>query len=410
MAKTENFTTVKVTASAGYEYVNGKRKQVKKTETIHIPTSISNNPRKVKAYIERERARIRKDLDTQKRFNKSEVTFREYAKMVADRKRMQGDVRIITEQTNNSILVYLNSIVGDYKIKDIDKSIVDMVKSEINNKPSDRGGTISDKTKYNYFSYFRSIINAAHDDNYYNENPISKVRNFRFETGETSYLEKEELIAVMRDLSKLHIKEQVEILLEFSTGTRRGEVLGLRWNDIIKDSRGLYFDLKEGYYYAQGKGYFRGTLKTKDSRRALAIHGFLLQKLEELKAWQDEEKRKWGDAWKGAEGYIICKDDGSPYHPDHYSKRVRKIFEKLGYDDITTHSLRRSFATLANRENETTSKISDLLGHSSIMLTDKCYIRRSKGAGDVSFLDTVVPKAEKKSTPGRSLKRIRLKR
>lgn len=68
-----------------------------------------------------------------------------------------------------------------------------MVKAAINNKPSDRGGIISDKSKYNYFTYFRSIINAANEENYYTKNPLAKVKNFPLKIAETKYLTKKQL-------------------------------------------------------------------------------------------------------------------------------------------------------------------------------------------------------------------------
>lgn len=408
MAK-QNGIKKKITASLGYEYIQGKRRQIKKTETVLVPLSIANNQKRLDAFIKKERERILHEFITERKTAKDNITFREYAKKVAYLKRQQGDVRSVTEQSNNSMMEYFNSLVGDYELKHIDKSVVDMVKAEINNKPSDRGGTISPKTKYNYFTYFRSIINAAVDDNYFLDNPISRVKNFSFETEDTSYLDKNELLSVMRAIDEFHIKVQIEILLELYTGARRGEALSLRWIDIKQDSKGTYyFDLREGFYYTKELGYFRGDLKTNKSKRKLAIHPFLAQKLEEYKDWQDVEKIKWGDAWKGTGEYIICKDDGSNYHPDHFTKKIRKAFKNLGFDDITNHSLRRSFATLADTENQTTSKIAELLGQSNVIVTDRNYIRRSKGTTDVSFLDSIVPVnvSENKKTR-RPIKRLK---
>jgi hypothetical protein len=156
----KNVVKKKVTASAGYEYIEGKRRQIKRTETILIPASIFNNKKKLETFIKKEKERIRHELEVERKTAKSAITFREYAKKVAERKRQQGDVRSVTEESNNCIMQFINSLIGDYKLKDIDKEIVDMVKAAINNKKTRTGRIISDKTKYNYFSYFRSVINA----------------------------------------------------------------------------------------------------------------------------------------------------------------------------------------------------------------------------------------------------------
>jgi integrase len=409
MAK-QNCIKKKITASLGYEYVGGKRTQIKKTETVAVPVSIANSEKKFAAFVDKERERIRNALEVERQTAKSDLMFREYAKKVAARKRNQGDVRSISEQSNTSIMDYLNTLVGNYKIKDINKEIVDMVKEEINNKPSTRGGIITDKTKYNYFSYFRSIINAAFADKYYTENPLAQVKNFSFDTEETTYLEKDELLFAMKALNEFHIKTQIEVLLELCTGTRRGEALSLRWQDIKQSNKGIYyFDLEEGFYYTKAEGYFRGKLKTKKSKRKLTIHQFLLLKLNEYKVWQDAEKEKWGDAWKGTDDYIICKDDGSNYNPDYFTKKVGRIFKNMGFADITTHSLRRSFATLADSENETTSKIADLLGQANVLVTDRNYIRRTKSTPDVSFLDSIIVTDDEPETktPKKPFKRLK---
>lgn len=408
--KKQELIKQKITASAGYEYIQGKRKQIKKTETVLVPISIANSPKKFDAFIEKEKERIRKELEIERLTQKSDLTFREYAKSVAERKRSQGDVRGITAESNQSILDYLNTFVGDYKMKDIDKNIVDMVKTVINNKTSKNGGPISNKTKYNYFSYFRSVINAAMADNYYLVNPIANVRNFGFENSETTYLEPEELIDVMKKLSECHIKVQVEILLQLFTGARRGEVLSLRWIDIKERKGQSYFDLQEGFYYTREEGYIRGELKTKKSKRKLPIHPLLLEKLQQYKTWQDRQKEIYGEDWQGNEGYIICKDNGAVYNPDHFSRKIEKKLKEMGFDGITSHSLRRSFATLADASKETTSQIANLLGHSDIIVTNNSYIRKTKQLNCVDFLNTIIESSEAKERGSRrEIRRLKRK-
>lgn len=400
----------KVTASLGYEYIAGKRTQIKKTETVLVPVSVMNSQKKFNAFIDRERERIRKNLEVERQTAKSDLTFREYAKKVAARKRGDGDVRIITEQSNNSIMEYVNTIVGDYKMKDIDKDTVHMVKEAINNKPSARGGTISDKTKYNYFCYFRSVINSAADDNYYKENPLSKVRNFSFEDPEPTYLDKDEIQDIITKMAQYHIKRIVEVLLFLLTGTRRGEGIGFRWEDLQYDKKEEihYFDLKEGYYQAPEVGPFRGELKTKKSKGKVPVHDELHALLMEYKEWQDKQAEILGDRWKGT-GYIITRDDGGNYHPDTVSKRVKATLKKLGYGDMTIYSLRRSFATLATEENVATARVSNLLRHADIKITDRYIDPARKQLGDVSFLDSVLPQKDAKSetkTPKKPFKRL----
>ncbi|WP_312653008.1 site-specific integrase [Aminipila sp.] len=400
----------KITASAGYEYVQGKRKQIKRTETVLVPITVANNPKKFNAFIEKEKKRILQELEVERQTERTELTFREYAKKVAERKRSQGDVRGITAESNESILKYLNTFIGDCRMKDINKDVVDMVKGVINNKTTKDGEPISSKTKYNYFSYFRSVINAAMDDNYYISNPISNVRNFKFESAETTYLDQEELLEMMKKLYKYHIKTQIEILIQLFTGTRRGEVLWLRWEDI-KEFKGQYFfELKEGFYYTKDEGYYRGKLKTDKSRRKLTIHPLLLKKLQEYKEWQERQKSAYNGDW-GNHGYIICSDRGETYNPDYFTKKIGKRFEEMGFDGITTHSLRRSFATLADSEKETTSKVADLLGHSDIVVTNNSYIRKSKRINTVDFLDAIIEESSepKEKRPRREIRRLKQK-
>lgn len=93
MAK-ESCIKKKITASLGYEYVGGKRTQIKKTETVSVPVSIISSQKKFDAFVERERERIRKALEVERQTARSDLTFRVYAQKVAERKLGDGDSEI----------------------------------------------------------------------------------------------------------------------------------------------------------------------------------------------------------------------------------------------------------------------------------------------------------------------------
>lgn len=139
----------------------------------------------------------------------------------------------------------------------------------------------------------------------------------------------------------------VLVLLALETGARRGELLGLKKEDIYE------FGIKIVRSISPTSNDTR--LKTNQSKREISINKEVYDLLITIKA----------------------KNNGYIFEPDgfHQSKDLSKILNKLGLTNTTFHGLRDTHASfLFSNDNIRLDFISKRLGHSSIHTTQNYYL------------------------------------
>lgn len=143
------------------------------------------------------------------------------------------------------------------------------------------------------------------------------------------------------------------------TGCRRGEALGLRWDDV---------NLKTGSVRIMRSrtGYGISTPKTKTSTRGVDLDPGTTA----LKAWrraQRLERVKAGPGWEDS-NLVFTREDGLGYHPDAVTAMFGRKVGRLKVNPITLHGLRHTHATLLLAAGENPRVVSERLGHSSVGL------------------------------------------
>lgn len=169
-----------------------------------------------------------------------------------------------------------------------------------------------------------------------------------------------------------------------TTGCRRGEMLGLRWQDVDLDA-GLVSIRQQviPLTKANGKGREgRVVARTKNGdARVIELDRRTVTMLRSWKARQSEEKLLLGVAYQD-HGLVFARPDGLPFHPEAFSKtfdrRIRQPrFESLPI--IRMHDLRHTWATLALKAGVDVKVVSERLGHSSAVITWSIYQHVVKG-------------------------------
>jgi integrase len=149
---------------------------------------------------------------------------------------------------------------------------------------------------------------------------------------------------------------------------RRGELLGLRWEDL---------DLEAGTLAIRRAlvvvGYEVVVSQTKTDRaRVIALDAGMVAILREWRRSQLEERMRWGSAWRDS-GYIFTREDGSPLHPDETSKQFNRLVASSGLPRIRLHDLRHGWATTALAAGVHPKIVAERLGHGSIQITLDTY-------------------------------------
>lgn len=161
-----------------------------------------------------------------------------------------------------------------------------------------------------------------------------------------------------------------------TTGMRRGEVLGLRWEDVDFDARAL--SIVQALTTVSNRIHI-GPPKTGKSRRRVSLDGVTFDALKAHRTRQLEERLVAGDLWSNDGDLVFTDELGGPVHPDRFSRSFDRIVSGAGLPRIRLHDLRHSYATLALKAGVHPKVVSERLGHSTIAITLDLYSHVAQG-------------------------------
>jgi integrase len=153
------------------------------------------------------------------------------------------------------------------------------------------------------------------------------------------------------------------------TGMRRGEVCGIKWDDV---------DLEAGRLSVRraliphGSGVIVSEPKTAKGRRSIALDPGSLEALKAQATQQLDEQNEWDGAWSDS-GYVFTREDGEPLHPQSVSRSFGRAVKAAKLPEIRLHDLRHTHATLALQAGIHPKVVSERLGHATIAITLDTY-------------------------------------
>jgi integrase len=163
-----------------------------------------------------------------------------------------------------------------------------------------------------------------------------------------------------------------------TTGCRRGEALGVRWQDVDLDRRVVAIR-QELIPLTKPSGRGReGRIvpRTKSERpRVIELDGPTIAALRSWRAQQARERLMIGDGYED-HGLVFCRPTGRPYHPEAFSKAFDRKVRHAAFADLPTirlHDLRHTWATLALVAGVDVKIVSERLGHASPLITWQTY-------------------------------------
>ena len=163
--------------------------------------------------------------------------------------------------------------------------------------------------------------------------------------------------------------------LALATGLRRGELMGLKWQDINLEIGVLQVRriLSRVPSKMPGKGYVEAEPKTQKSRRSVVIAPFALEALKKHREHQLEAKIKAGPLWQDHD-YVFCTSIGTHLNPTRdMLDQLKALLKKAGLPEIRFHDLRHSAATLLLSVGVHPKVVQEILGHSQISVTMDVY-------------------------------------
>lgn len=167
--------------------------------------------------------------------------------------------------------------------------------------------------------------------------------------------------------AELHVRERLLIWLDMTSGLRRGELAGLRWNDIdwesltITPQRSIVDQVV-------------GRLKTQASNRPIPIDSDIARDLQE---WREQSK------YRESEDYVFATD--SPRAGRNRGKQplwlskvmsfhIQPAAKRVGIKKrVSWQSFRSTYCSLLHANGESVKVVQELLRHASARTTMDAY-------------------------------------
>jgi integrase len=163
-------------------------------------------------------------------------------------------------------------------------------------------------------------------------------------------------------------EHRVAPILHFlvSTGARRGEALGLRWEDVDFDRSRISIR----------RALTKGVLVTPKSGKArvVAMPPSLAEALFDLLGERRQECLRRG--WPELPAWVFASEAGTPLDEGNLTRawhRVRRRAQKEGVRPFKLHAARHTFASLALAAGRSIRWVADQLGHANPELTLRTY-------------------------------------
>lgn len=155
------------------------------------------------------------------------------------------------------------------------------------------------------------------------------------------------------------------------TGARRGELLGLRWDDT--DLENATITIRRALTNEGGVARLLGT-KT-SSVRTVSVTASVVDALQRRRDEQDADRAAAGAEFDDADrwGLVFTDEIGAPVPPMEVTVEFRRLVRELDVPVIRLHDLRHTHASLLLERGVPIKVVSDRLGHSTIAMTMDTY-------------------------------------
>lgn len=216
---------------------------------------------------------------------------------------------------------------------------------------------LSAKTVRNINQVISSAMEFAKNQKLIAANPADGCALPKLEHREMKTLPTEQLASFLREAKESGVYELYYI--ELATGLRRGELLGLKWEDIDLEHGSLR--VRRQVSRINGE-VVEAPLKTNNSYRSVSIGADAVEILK-------SQKRKVN----GTSEYVFPSPAGGPISPDSVLHMLHRVLKRAGLPKVRFHDLRHTFATLALQNGVDIKTVSGMLGHYSAGFTLDTY-------------------------------------
>ncbi|MER5181311.1 site-specific integrase [Streptomyces sp. NPDC002896] len=185
-----------------------------------------------------------------------------------------------------------------------------------------------------------------------------------------------------RDLSPWSLDETLDFLsaarkdplyaafmLAIALGFRRGEIVGLRWQDVDLDKRVIR--VRKQRQRVGGEAYDDDP-KGRRRKQALPLPAICIAPLRWQRMRQAAMRERAGEHWTETD-YVFTTRTGRPIEPRNVYRSFTRVASNAGLRVIRLHDARHGTATLLTAAGVAPRVVMEILGHSQIAVTMNIY-------------------------------------
>ncbi len=256
---------------------------------------------------------------------------------------------------------YIKPYIGDKRIafittNEIQKMYARLKKSGRVNKHPKYGHTLSDNMIIKIHSTLHRAMEMAIEKKLIAKNPTDGTTVPKKKKKDLQVLNDSELDKLMNVIKK--DKEWGDFFyLELTTGLRRGEICGLKWENFDEKENKIY--IKVNIYRENGE-LKEGKPKTDEGERYIILPKATANIL---------KRRKKISKWI----FPNLINPELPIAPEAAYRKAKRFLKNLNLPNITFHDLRHTFATHAIANGVDAKTLSTILGHTNPSFTLDTY-------------------------------------
>lgn len=287
--------------------------------------------------------------------------------------------------------------LGEYKLADIDMLMIKEYFTQMQTKGANEktGKPYAHRTVLKHYIVLRSFFSNAVENEILSSHPMQNMKQPKprkdEEPKEPVVYTEEEVSYIIECLNKEPLKWKALILFAIDSGCRRGEIVGLKWEEVdfktgkVNICRNAQYTVASGTYITSPKN---------GKSRVIILNKPVLQVLLEWKKQQAIYNFKLGIK---PNGFCFTQDNGEMMNPQAPTAHLALFGRKYNLPGIHPHALRHTMATLSIANGADVVSVSEKLGHSDVAITLNVYShaneeakkRASEVLGNVIYKDNI---------------------
>jgi integrase len=255
--------------------------------------------------------------------------------------------------------VHIEPKIGDMPISSLKPNVVQKLLADMESAGK------SPRLREQVFTLLDRVLRHAVRAEMIDSNPMANLTRPRPRRSQLQTYDRAQVSVLLKALKgdRLHPL----YVLAVSTGMRRGELLGLQWQDI---------DLKAGTAsIRRSVGLVGGTIHVDDVKGGKG-----------RRVWLSVPAIKALRAMKKSGTWLFPTKSGAPISPSNLVRHFRALQVDHELPRIRFHDLRHTAATLLLEAGVHPKVVADMLGHSSVTMTLDTYSHVSEGMHQAAAL------------------------